>query len=64
MTAVFNDTNLFNHSEFKSTIFTADILEQFEAFAFEDNDNHGETGAIFMNKFHYVVLHNAIVKNL
>jgi len=47
-----------------SKIFTADILEQFEVFAFEDNDNHRETGATFMNNFHYAVLYSAIVKNL
>lgn len=49
---------------FNSTLFTADVLDQFEVFAFENNDNHMENGTTFMNKFHCAVLYSAIVSNL
>lgn len=49
---------------FSSTLFTADVLDQFEVFAFENNDNHRETGTTFMNKFHCATLYSVTVRNL
>lgn len=49
---------------FNSIIFTTDVFEQLEVFAFEDNENHRGSEGNFMNKFHCAALCSAIVKSL